>query len=1136
MQDLMVAQSECPAEATLSCFLQGLLSREEQDLVEVHIVSCSACLARCQYLESEPSSWRNRVGKADLNASLDTAASSDTLGDFRTGGNIQPGIRVGRFKILKLLGCGGMGEVWEAESTEWPLQRVAIKLLHSAAVSPERWMRFRAEQSILAELDHPGIAKFLEAGRTPDGRPFLVMEWVDGQPLVQFCNNHGLNLKERLGLFIKVCEAIQYSHQRGIIHRDIKPSNVLARRGNGNHLTKVIDFGLAKVTEEREDQLTTITRSHQIVGTLAYMSPEQISSSGRSIDTRTDVYALGVLLFELLTDTTPIEKQRVQEQSLAETLLVIQQEIPERPSLRLKKIAKSESASRNGEFGSSELTGDLDWICLKALEKEPDRRYATVSELAREIQRFLQCEPVEARPPSLIYRWSRFYRRQRLLVAITVIAMLTMVVGFVVTGLLSLSLMQEQNKTLTALHAAEKSATSERLQSAMLAYERGLQLCESNAVVEGVSWLIRALEIAPSDEKNLIRCIRSSAAHWSQVAHSLVAVLEHDQPVNGLAYAREGKVLISASGGSLCVWDTMSLKLDLKVLIDNDPNAHLVFALHPSQRLAVVSDSHGELHLIDLVRRTETKRTEHNQQAAIVPWTILRFSQQGDYLFCGNASNEAVVYRFDSFEPVGDRMGFDSELCDAIFLPDDSQLITTTRFNELKRWKLPECVPVDEPYVSPGSRNLSLAWDLDRERLLMATNAFTVAAWTPANPTTSQRLLQQEAEVLAIVISGDRKYCATSCEDRTVRVWHIDNFKPFASAIVQPAPSRHIAFDPQCKHLVSAMGNQVRIWKLAEPHYRIPLAFKNDHDRDMCQLSHDGTQIYAFNRQRQLFAWSIKTGNAVGTPFGTSNRFELSPDRKRMVYYTANSTELANAETGAGIWSIPSPYFYFRFTDDGSQIILARGHDMALCDSATGKILKTIPVKKTYPKLASTDGRKVVCGRADGELVYWGHDVVAPVFLKAPVKGISSIEMLAPDVAAITGHDSEWIDCQLNGSITFGEPKFYSRRHREMGFCRQHQLLFGCAGDGTVQFFDMDSRHRIGRSMPYNGPISTAAFSVDGDSLVVRDLDNELNVLPVPIDPPLVTSALIARIKKQTGLMIQGSAPRFLSAKEWEEL
>src|SRR5260370_440862 len=321
----------------------------------------------------------------------------------------KPGDRIDRYKLLQQIGEGGCGTVYMAEQTEPVRRRVALKVIKLGMDTKQVIARFEAERQALALMDHPNIAKVLEAGATETGRPYFVMELVRGIKITEYCDQNNLPTEERLRLFVQVCNAIQHAHQKGIIHRDIKPSNILVTSHDGTPVPKVIDFGIANATnQQRLTDLTVFTAFEQFIGTPAYMSPEQAEMSGLDIDTRTDIYSLGVLLYELLTGRTPLDSKELLAVGLDELRRTIREKDPVRPSTRLRSLVEDEKTTAAKRRGADVpklihlLSGDLGLIVMNCLVKNRTRRYETANRLAVYIQRHLQNEPVVPRPPSAV--------------------------------------------------------------------------------------------------------------------------------------------------------------------------------------------------------------------------------------------------------------------------------------------------------------------------------------------------------------------------------------------------------------------------------------------------------------------------------------------------------------------------------------------------------------------------------------------------------------------------------------------------------------------------------------------------------------------------------------------------------------
>ncbi|HEY4414075.1 MAG TPA: serine/threonine-protein kinase [Verrucomicrobiae bacterium] len=497
------------------------------------------------------------------------------------------GMRIGRYRLLRQLGEGGCGVVYLAEQEEPVRRRVAFKVIKLGMDTKNVIARFDAERQALAMMDHPNIAKVLDGGAMESGRPYFVLELVQGVKITTYCDKEQLTSSQRLKLFIQVCQAIQHAHQKGVIHRDIKPSNILVTTHDGAPAPMVIDFGIAKAIEGRLMADTNFTAEGQVVGTPAYMSPEQAEMSGLDVDTRSDIYSLGVLLYELLTGRTPFGQKELVQSGLDEMRRTLREKEPQRPSTMLTSLTNTDLAVAARHRQSEppklikSLKGDLDWIVMKALEKERQRRYETANALAMDVRRYLSNEPIIARPPSQWYRFQKLAQRNKIVFACGLVVVLTLIAGLEV----STSFFFKERQ---ARMDAEEAHTHERLlqrkaKARETITEAGVLLNhgamkEADALADSISTELLSPSPESSDVFRRLGLWNLYQRNWANAANRYMVLLQINQvDKNDLSGQATYDLLFAApiliEAGDLADYDRIRRAAVTRLSNTTDPNA-----------------------------------------------------------------------------------------------------------------------------------------------------------------------------------------------------------------------------------------------------------------------------------------------------------------------------------------------------------------------------------------------------------------------------------------------------------------------------------------------------------------------------------------------------------------------------------
>jgi WD40 repeat protein/serine/threonine protein kinase/Flp pilus assembly protein TadD len=880
------------------------------------------------------------------------AAGQRTLDEAPAGE--APGTVIGPYKLLEQIGEGGMGTVWMAQQTEPVKRLVAVKLIKAGMDSRSVIARFEAERQALALMDHLNIARVLDAGTTAAGRPYFVMDLVKGVPITRYCDEHRLTPRQRLELFIPVCHAIQHAHQKGIIHRDLKPSNVLVALYDGQPVPKVIDFGVAKATGQALTDLTLVTGFGALVGTLEYMSPEQAEINQLDIDTRSDIYSLGVLLYELLTGSPPFTRQESEKVGMLEMLRVIREQEPTRPSTKLSTAEGLPTLAANRGTEPAKLTrlvrGELDWIVMKAIEKDRNRRYETANGLVRDLQRYLADEPVQACPPSVGYRLRKFARRNKGPVLAAMLVLFTLLAG--VAGITWKWLEAEHQKNV----AQQKTLAEEAAKEAAQQISREL---EKNVYEQAIALAFHEWQNGnPAQAARLIADCRPEFRGWEwaylhRLCHSDQGTLAaHAAPLYHVAFSPDGRLIAGATGwyendrpaGKVIVWDSQTKK-ELFTLAEHTRLVRSV-AFSPDGKLLASAGFDPAVRVWDVAARRQIAC--HTGRGGWI--TCVAFSPDNQMLAAADG-NWLRVWEVATGKEVRTVAALSAYIVAIAFSPDGTQIAgACSRPSRVRLWNVQIGKEI-RTFAGHRSDLSSVAFSPDGKRLASSGWDNSIRVWDVASAREVYPLHVHSENVSQVNFSPDGKFLASASWDGTVRLWNASDGEEARVFRGHTGIVHSVTFSPDGERLASAgADHQVKIWDVMTEQEGRRVHFPRAHPYALA-FSADGNLLAAadgsiyFDPHKTIALYDARTGLLIRKLTGHTGRVLSVAFNPCCLHVATGSTDntvkIWDALTGDVLHTLrghSGNVTGVAFTRDGKRLASSSAdRTVRVWDSATGE-------------------------------------------------------------------------------------------------------------------------------------------------------------------------------------------------------
>ena len=1002
-----------------------------------------------------------------------------------------PGTKIGHYELLELIGEGGMGLVYLAQQTEPVRRKVVLKIVKPGMDSKQVIARFEAERQVLAILDHPNIAHVFDAGTTEIGRPYFVMEYVKGMSITRYCDEKKLNIEQRLRLFEQVCEGIHHAHQKGIIHRDIKPSNVLVSVHGDKAVPKIIDFGIAKAVTSPLTDKTFVTFQGQLLGTPEYMSPEQVDLATQDIDTRSDIYSLGVVLYELLTGVLPFEEDSFGRRGFAEIQRTIREVEPASPSMRLTNLgeqAKTIAATRGTQVVplARRLHRELEWIPLKAMRKDRCRRYRSASEMADDIHNYLTGRLLIAGPETVSYRVQKFVQKHAGSVATVALVTAAVIIGLIVSTTMYFQAEQAKESEQEQRKLAEDKA--EELRRSL--YVNNIQLADAKYREGNASEVQSLLDACPEDlrgwEWNRLNFIQDESIMTIHTNHNILyaAVLSPN-----------GKNIITGGDDeTIKVWNFVTDKSLTTLRGRQGAIDSLAVSSDGSYVASIESEDRKTIHVWSTQSGNEAMMLKGHKDRI----RSVAFSPDGRLIASGGNDKTIKLWDAKTGTELRTFNGYNDSITAVAFSPDSKYIVSSTYNETLNIWDITTGVNL---ITIPGvTVQLISCWCVafspDSKRIISGSMDGSIKVW---DAKTGQRLMTirgHNGTVSTVTFSPDGQLIASGGYDNMVRIWDAETGEELRTFEGHNWVVVYLAFSPDDKQLISAsLDDTVKKWDVLTDRKSTRIHGHNSSTFSVA-FSPDGRQIASASLDSAVKLWDAETSETVKTMRAHSHfpwSVAFSPDGKHIVSSGRDQREIRvwNALTGSQVMTLRGHKAGIRsvaFSPNGKYIISGSDDEtIKVWDSGSGTELKTLHGHEdcVFSVAFSPDDKRIVSGSRDKTIRVWDSTNGAELMTLRGHTGQVYDVTFSPDGKLIASADQDHT-AKIWDAET-GVEQFTLHGHRDfltsVVFSPDGKRLVTASRDGTVRIWNSKTGAEL-LTLHADSCIYDVAFSPDGKTIV----------------------------------------------------